>query len=227
MDLAERDRLRGAFWRLLFEALMRHLRFHTRGSRGAERADLEDVSSETALELLARAESGAWSLDGRSASEISGYISQAARFAWIDFQQRRGRENRSLDPVEGRSPEDQGGAWFEGTDRTLGSEIVTAIRDCMARLPARGRRVWFFRTYFGMSGREIAQHPLVQIKAPHVDVLAQRTRAALRDCLRTKGTSMEDLPRGVFVELWDLLESLAEQEKNAWEPGFEGGNGDA
>lgn len=210
----ERETLRGTLWRLLFEGLMRHLRFHVRGARAVERADLEDISSEKALELLARAESGAWNLTGRTASEISGYVSSAARFGWIDLQARRKRES----PLPETHSEQELLASLEAPrtseaeDGSMTRDLVAALRDCVEQLPARGRRVWFFRTFYAMSGREIAAHPLVRLNAPHVDVLVQRTRVALRQCLDQKGQRLDGSPLRAFVELWDLLESLAARE---------------
>lgn len=217
-----RDALRGALWRLLFEALMRFLRVQSRHGRAPGHADLEDIASEKALEILSRAESGAWDLSGRSAAEVAGYLSSAARHGWIDLVHRASRE--VLTPEGGdieRSVEDSPGPSTAGhAAPTVGveaRELAHAVRDCAESLPARERRVWFFRAYYEMSSREIASHPLVGLRPPHVDVLVQRARMALRDCLRAKGHSSDDTPPGAFVELWDLLESMADEERG--EPG--------
>lgn len=218
-DRSRRDEHRGAFWRLLFETLMLKLRFQARGAGQVEQADLEDVSSEKALELLLRAETGAWSLADRTASDISGYVSNVARNGWVDHLQRRARQ-----PLKTRGEPDQeplldSTALGRASERPVAHGLLAALSNCIEALPARGRRVWFFRTYYEMSGREIAAHPLVQLNAPHVDVLVQRTRVALRDCLHRKGQTLEDAAGGAFVELWDLLETLAKKEQDASQSG--------
>ena len=221
---ADRDALRGAFWRLLYEALLQKLRFHARAAHSFEPADLEDISSEKALELLARAETGAWSLAGRSASDISGYLSNVARNGWIDHQQRaarRGGRGSALERETEAERADQLGVASSAhpLDRPVALDLVEALRACVEGLSPRGRRAWFFRAYYGMSGREIAAHPSVRLNAPHVDVLVQRTRQALRDCLRAKGHDLNELTRCAFLELWELFESLAKREPRAESPG--------
>ena len=61
-----------------------------------------------------------------------------------------------------------------------------------------------------MSSRDIAAHPLVGVNAAHVDVLVQRARGALRDCLLSKGHVLEGEPSAAFIDLWDLLDSLVD-----------------
>ncbi len=221
---ADREALRGAFWRLLYEALLQKLRFHARAAQSFEPADLEDISSEKALELLARAETGAWSLAGRSASDISGYLSNVARNGWIDHQQRAtrlGGSGRKTEREAESEVADELGVASSAhpLDRPLALELLNALRACVEALSPRGRRAWFFRAYYGMSGREIAAHPAVRLNAPHVDVLVQRTRQALRDCLRAKGHDLNELTGGAFVELWELFESWAKREPRAQAPG--------
>ena len=211
---AERDAARGALWRLLFEALTRYLRVHSRHTRGTSPADLEDIASEKALEILARAESGAWDLCGRSAAEISGYLSRVARNGWVDLVQRASREvrvpeggepDRSLEGV----PDRPGTLETSPGDRVEGVELALALRDCAESLPERERRIWFFRAFYEMSSREIAAHPLIRLNAAHVDVVAQRARLALRECLGRKGHTAGDAPPGAFIELWSQLEEMA------------------
>jgi len=212
-----RDELRGELWRLLFEALSRQLRLQSRTARYVQAADVEDIASEKALEILARAESGAWDSSGRSPAEISGYISSAARYGWIDYVQRASREVRVQEddgevheyPTGNSSP---AGAAVAPADRAESLELASAVRDCASALPERDRRIWFYRAFYDMSSREIAQHPLVRLRAAHVDVLVQRARVALRDCLRAKGHDDGEAPAGAFVELWAALESMAEHE---------------
>ena len=206
-----RNALRGALWRLLFEALTRHLRYHGRHAASAEPADLEDIASAKALEMLFRAESGAWDLSGRSAAEISGYVSSAARHGWVDHVQRSARHVRlpdedGPDPCLGREPV-RGNE--SPTHRAEARELAEALRGCVERLPERERRVWLFRAYYEMSSRTIAEHPQIRLKTAHVDVVAQRARAAVRECMGNKGHDLADLPPGAFVDLWEVLEAMA------------------
>jgi RNA polymerase sigma factor (sigma-70 family) len=213
----ERDGSRGDLWRLLFESLMRYLRGQSRSFRNCSVNDLEDIAAEKALEILGRAESGAWDLSDRSAAEVSGYIAKVARNGWLDFVKRAAREVRMNDDD---SPEPDGNGLPKlhaerGTtpsDLAESAELANAVRECAARLPERERRVWFFRAYYDMSSREIAAHPAVALKPAHVDVIAQRARDALRDCLRSKGHEGGDAPAGAFVEIWEQLESMARRE---------------
>jgi len=207
----DRDGERGALWQLLFQTLLRFLRSHARHTGSHDVHALEDIAAEKALELLHRAESGAWDLTGRSASEVAGYISTAARYGWIDHVQRTGREVPASPSGEPTSPHPLLSV-TRPVDRVEGAELARAARDCVELLPERGRRVWFFRAFYDMSSEDIAQHPDVRVNAPHVDVLVQRARAALRDCLRRKGHVLEDLGPTAFVALWEMLESLARRE---------------
>jgi len=227
-DPGARTQLRGEFWRLLYSALHRQLRFHARNARSVEPADLEDISSEKSLELLARAETGAWSLAGRTAAEISGYVSAAARFGWIDHVERGSRQA----PIasEEQLATEPGlryvGSHWEVSERPAALGLVEALRSCLESLPERNRRVWFFRVFYAMSGRDIARHPRVRLNAPHVDVLVQRARDALRDCLDRKGHATDRIPSGAFIELWELFESLAHREPAATEENGTGADSD-
>jgi RNA polymerase sigma factor (sigma-70 family) len=213
---AERDTLRGELWAALHAALMRFLRLHARAGR-ASREDLEDLAASKALELLGRAESGAWDPAGRSGDEIAGYVSTVARHGLVDLARRAGRELPMDDLAQDRSdlatldaPPASRAARPEAD--VEGRELGRALRQCFETLDPRGRRVWFFRAYYEMSSREIGAHPDVAISASHVDVVAQRAREAIVDCMKGKGHDTADLPAGAFVMLWESLELLAASE---------------
>lgn len=209
-DDAARDAARGEVWRLLFQALTRFLRFHSRTARGADPAVLEDIAADKALDLLLRAESGAWDLAGRTAGEIAGYVSRTARFGWIDHAQRASRFTAEAEGLERGAPGHLSTSRESAADRAEAREFTAALRGCVEALPARGRRVWFFRAYYEMNSRDIAAHPLVGVNAAHVDVLVQRARGALRDCLLAKGHVLEGEPSTAFIDLWDLLDSMVD-----------------
>lgn len=216
-DETARPDLRAELWVVLHAALMRFLRANA-GSGRVTREDLEDLAAAKALELLVRAESGAWNPEGRSADEVVGYLSTVARHGLIDYGRRAGREigiealaDRSLDPAERirpTAPDPESGV--------EAAEFARALRECFETLEPRQRRVWLFRAYYEMSSREIGAHPAVGIRAAHVDVVAQRARQAIRDCMNGKGHDPGDAPAGAFVQLWESLEALSAREE-AWE----------
>lgn len=213
-----RDAARVALWRLLVEALARFVREHARRAGEPHDAAIEDIAVEKALEMLARAESGAWSTAGRAPGEIVRFVAQAARHGWLDHAARSRRVTRvgseaELEALVGAGPA-SGGEGLSGRGSTaegpvVARELAQALRACVARLPERERRVWFFRAYYEMSSRDIAGHPSVRLEAGHVDVVNQRARDSLRRCMRGKGHDLVTWPREAFVELWEVLEALA------------------
>jgi DNA-directed RNA polymerase specialized sigma24 family protein len=84
-------------------------------------------------------------------------------------------------------------------------EFVEALRHCTERLKVRARFAWFLRVFHEMSSKEIATHPAVRLKVSHVDVLLQRSRKAIRDCMERRGFEPKDMPSGAFVELWQAF----------------------
>lgn len=206
---------RGAAWVALRNALTRFLRGQARQFGGVSTEDLEDLASAKALELLLRAESGEWSLEGRSGGELAGYLSTVARNALIDLTRRRTKlvsqsdlgDTVDLDDGNLGSPLPGGEAQAPDAP-ALAREFIDSLRECFVQLQPRARRVWFFRVFYGMSSRAIALHPTVLLRASHVDVVMQRTRTSIRSCMESKGFEPADLPNGTFVELWGFLESL-------------------
>jgi hypothetical protein len=67
-----------------------------------------------------------------------------------------------------------------------------------------------------MRTKEIAAHPRVGLKPGHVDVLMQRARSGIRECMQQKGYQPQDMLPGTFVELWrifaDEIEGIADTE---------------
>jgi DNA-directed RNA polymerase specialized sigma24 family protein len=81
-------------------------------------------------------------------------------------------------------------------------EFAQALRECARRLQPRSRLIWFFRVFYGMSSKQIAVHPEIALQAAHVDVLLQRVRHAVRECMHANGFEPRDMPPGTFTELW-------------------------
>jgi RNA polymerase sigma factor (sigma-70 family) len=213
-------KIRTELWIILRDCLFRYLRCYAAQIYRAPREDLEDVASAKALDLLRRAESGVWKPGGRSPCEIAGYVAAAARNGLLDLAERNGRTERlepdriELSPqtLEWLAQPEPPGAVAET------HEFVAALKDCVARLDPRRRRIWFLRVLHDMSSRDIAAHPDVQLTAAHVDVDAQRARDAIKKCLGSKGFEPRDLSSLVFVELWNWLETLEDVEATTKEP---------
>ena len=207
---AARDEERVAVWSLLLQALSRFLRGYARRA-GQPDARIEDLADEMALELLARAESGAWSAEGRSPGEVVRYLERAARNGWLNHVRRARREtsigmHEDLESMLRVVPQP---ADADPERAVAARELSAALRGCIARLPERDRCVWFFRAYYEMSSRDIAAHPRVRLQAAHVDVINQRVRTALGACMREKGHELGAVPAGAFVDLWEMLDDMA------------------
>ena len=206
------DRSRSALWRLLHASLFASLRAQAGRIAPVRSEDLEDLASQKALELLLRAEEGTWDPAGRAEHEVAGYLAGVARHALVDLARRRGRECPA--------PEDHD-AWAlalssGGTeparpeDALASREFARALRECVATLAPRSRLAWFRRVFLERPSREIAQR--LSLQPAHVDVLVQRARGVLRECMQRKGHPDAELRPGAFVEIWTLLADTAGSE---------------
>jgi RNA polymerase sigma factor (sigma-70 family) len=165
---------------------------------------VEHLASEKALDLVRRLESGAWDLEGRDPGEVTGFLSTVARNGLVDLFRERGRhvehEEHEIEPAAGSA------AAPELPPVPLERKaFARSLRDCASRLTARDRTVWFFRVFYDLRSREIAQHPEVRLKPAHVDVILQRCRKAVGECMSRKGHEPGELPPGTFAELWDAF----------------------
>ncbi len=203
---------RGEVWVALRDAMVRLLR-GSRLATGVCVDDLEDLASAKALELILRAEQGEWVLEGRSTAEFVGYLAAVVRNALADHGKRAARmvsdDDLPEEVVESRTGmQDKAAA---GADEpAMAREFLAGLRECVASLQPRARRVWFYRVFYDMTTRDIALHPQVVLQAPHVDVILQRARDSIRSCMQLKGFEPQDLPGGAFAHLWECLQSLAE-----------------
>jgi len=164
--------------------------------------DLEDLASQKALELLLRAEEGAWDPGGRPDHEVAGYVSKVARHALVDLARRRGRESPAPDDPEAWATvlAERGGDAVRPEDRIVAQEFARALRACVAALAPRAQLAWYHRVFLERPSREIAAD--LGLSPAHVDVVVQRARAALRACMEQKGHRDPQLRAGAFVELW-------------------------
>jgi RNA polymerase sigma factor (sigma-70 family) len=197
---------RGEAWLLLNTALVRSLRARAARFPTVSREDLEDIAAQRALELLQRAESGEWTVRGRSGPEIRSFVATVARNGLVDWFRKTGRREVPLDPEPGReSPDGDAPSRQMPDDAASGREFVEALRGCVEQLALRQRRVWFFRVLLEIPSKEIAAHPDLGLKPGHVDVLVQRSRDAIRACMELKGHRPRDMPPGTFVRIWETF----------------------
>jgi RNA polymerase sigma factor (sigma-70 family) len=205
-----RNRWRTEAWLLLNTSLRQYVRAHASRLGRIRPEDVEDIAASKSLDLMCKAESGRWSPAGRSTEEIVAYLSASARNGLVDLLRDRERfrqpdEAHSAQWLAGRAVNAEHVNWetpeLEGERR----DFALAVRDCAARLQARARKVWFFRAFYDMSSKEIAAHPEIALKPGHVDVLLQRTRQALKECLAARGYESQEMPPGCFAEIWESM----------------------
>lgn len=208
-DDAARTAALGRTWKVLHAALSLYLRSHSTRFGPVAREDLEDLAGEKSLELLRRVVSGKTTFAGRSAAEIASFLSKVARNELLDRARRNARwadpPGEDLPEPEQRDP----GATMSSSEfpdvRVQRREFVDALRQCITQLDRRSRLSWFCRVFYRMSSKDIAVHPDLGLKASHVDVLLQRARKTIRDCMRRRGFDAHDMPPGTFVEMWGAL----------------------
>jgi RNA polymerase sigma factor (sigma-70 family) len=212
-------------WVALRDVLCRFLRHQAPRFASVSVEDQEDLASAKAFELLARAESGEWRLQGRTGGELAGYLSTVARNAMIDHAKQAAR--MVSHPDLGSDPDTDEAGTAGALPRMISAsateassmarEFIGSLQNCLVRLQPRARHVWFLRAFYEMSTREIAQHPKVMLRVGHVDVLLQRARDAIRACMASKGLEPADMPTGTFTALWEWLESLCDEVRPAIE----------
>ncbi len=201
---AGHEAARAESWVLLNSAILRHLSVRA-GGAGLAHEDREDLAAEKSLDLLRRAESGAWRVEGRAAGEIAAFVATVARHGIVDHHR---RSSRWVQPGPGGMDE------TPHNDRVLAHDpgsplaqverrdFVQALCDCAEHLQPRARRAWLFRVFYDLSSKEIAAHPEIDLNPAHVDVLLQRCRDGIRVCMRAKGYEPHDMPPGTFAALW-------------------------
>lgn len=207
-DDSVRSDLLGKIWLILNASISEYLRIHGTRLGKIPLEDAEDIAAQKSLEILRRIDLGTWETADATASKITGFLSRVARNGLVD---RLRMEGRRVEPADEEHPE------WEVADPARSipvsvidppdgaverKEFAAALRHCVEQLDPRSRLIWLFRVFAEMSSREIAGHPEVQLKVGHVDVLLQRSRQAVRNCVIKKGHDPEEMPPGTFIELW-------------------------
>ncbi len=202
---AARDRACGEAWVLLNINLRRYLRLHASRLGCVPASDVEDIAAAKALDLIRKAESGASGALARRCDEIPGFLSTIARNGLVDHLRRTGR----LVPLDAYEPRNGHSVHLDlisGPDGDPNravecNEFAAALCACAEGLKPRTRRIWFFRVFYEMSTKEIANHPEVGLNPGHVDVVLQRAREHITRCMADKGHFAKDMPAGTFAEL--------------------------
>lgn len=192
-------------WQILTTALAQYLAFHSRRYGRIRNDDRLDIVSQKALEILRSIENGKWKPYERSDSEIRGYLASVARNGLLD-QLRRDRRHEALENTDATIADLDTTGRTESTANAVGRrEFVTAAVECVGKLAPRSRNAWMLRVFADMPSREIAVHPNIDCRPAHVDVILQRARAALRECLTAAGVDHRHLVPGTFAALWRNL----------------------
>jgi DNA-directed RNA polymerase specialized sigma24 family protein len=210
-DSEECRAARENLWALLYFGLRRCSRAvaSRRGMSGSP--DIDDLAAGKSLEILRRVESGAMDLSGKAAVDVVAFLSAVARHGLLDVKRKEARwPTVDLSVTEVPSSVDPHGwpllaAPPAPYSMVEGKEFAIALRSCVENMPLRSMRIWFFRVFLEMSSREIAVHPEVNLNPPHVDVILQRARAALKACMEEKGHAATHLPPGTFAEVWECI----------------------
>ncbi len=197
---------RAALWPILHAALFAALRAQSGRVGGGSREDLEDLASQKALELLTRAEEGTWDVAGRADHEVTGYVARVARHGLVDLARRRGRECPAPEDDEAWAVTiaERSGEPVRPDERLAAREFAAALGVCLEALAPRARQAWYLRVFLERPSREIAAR--LGVTAAHVDVIVQRARTGLRECMRAKGHADAEYRPGAFADVWCGLE---------------------
>jgi RNA polymerase sigma factor (sigma-70 family) len=209
-DERERSRVLDEAWPLMHAGLLRQARFQAPKLGRIDRDSLVDLVSEKVLDLLRRIVSGDWDISRHSAPELGSFLSMTAKNAMIDHLRREGRLVHPDADEEGpgwdtarHQPAPKVAAHLEPAGiRAERKEFASHLVDCVDELADRSRTIWFLRVMLEMNSKEIADHPEVDTTPGNVDVILQRTRNAVRDCMTRKGHKPDQMPAGTFTEIW-------------------------
>lgn len=197
---------RSELWGLLNVALQHRIRAESRRTGPIGVDDLVDLAAEKSLELMSKFDAHEWDPANTPREKIIGFVSTVARNGLIDFLRRSSRHPTDLEPdMDSRRETDvrpQSAAMSAPDARVERTRFVEALVDCVGKLREKHRTVWLFRVLLEMRTNEIARHPDVELNSGHVDVIMQRCRAGVRDCMREAGYEPTDMPVGTFTELW-------------------------
>ena len=201
-------------WQIAHLRLHRYLKYHCARIGGCDPDDLQDIASQKSLELLRNLNTTGGRITDLDAHNLPGYLSTVARNGLVASlrEKRRGpvsvedggetAEKRMLDVSNPHDRPDM---------RLASKDFAVALRICAEQLEERARSMWFMRVFYDMPSKTIAAHPRIELKASHVDVVLQRSRATMQKCMHKKGYHREDMPPGTFIAVWQMFHPVGEQ----------------
>jgi RNA polymerase sigma factor (sigma-70 family) len=206
-----REACRAHLWRTLHAALFASIRAQAGRIAPLSHEDLEDIASQKASELMARAEAGEWDPGAHPPHEVAGFVRSVARNGLVDLARRRSRECPPLDNEElwDMAMADRLPPPTAPEEWACAREFVTALEGCVRSLTPRARRVWFLRAGLERPSREIAA--LMGISEANVNVIVMRARDALGRCMAERGHRSAEVRPGAFAVLWSEVEA-----REAW-----------
>lgn len=197
------ERLRGELWALLVAALRTRIRAESRRLGSISPEDLADLAAERALELFTRIDQGRWDLAGSHPAAVASFVGTVARNGMIDRLRRRSRRRETH--FEEEEPETRAapGSPVETPELAVARrEFVDGLTRCLQLLRPKHRRIWLWRVLLELPTRVVASQPDVQLRGGHVDVIQQRTRKLMGDCMKARGFHPFEVPAGTLAELW-------------------------
>lgn len=214
-DRGTRERTIGEVWLLIGLALGKYVRLHAVRLGGIDREDAHDLVADKALELVGSIERSSWDPSTSSPAQICAFVASVARNALVDRLRARERElpapatgdAGTEDPIETAPVRLH---LLESPDAPR--EQAWAILDCSRVLSRRARSAWFLRVFLELPSAVIARHPEVASNPRAVDMMLQRCRDHMRDCMKAKGFDSPRFPAGTFAALWGMME----EDEAAW-----------
>ena len=209
-DEASRQRIRNRIWVLIHTALFTYLRSHSRRLGLADPEDLFDLASEKSLDLLGQISTGKWNLSEMEPLSVAAYVSKVARNDLIDWIKRKRSRQAAQAGFAEKMARKHAATPQEKLERM---EFARALRECAESLSPRSRLIWILRVFAGLATKQIAGNPRIDLKPDHVDVLMQRARRHMCDCMEKKGFDTTIIPGGCFGEMlrsFDLTTSPLE-----------------
>jgi RNA polymerase sigma-70 factor, ECF subfamily len=148
-----------------------------------DRHAAEDAVQETLLAALA----GEASFGGRS--NLRTWLTGILKHKIVDAIRKTSRETASGSDEEFEALFDETGHWrdpptaWDDPDAALQqSQFLSALEECLARLPAKTSQAFMMREHLGLETTEICKE--LAVTPTHCWVLLHRARLALRECLQ-------------------------------------------
>ncbi len=194
---------RGQLWLLLGGALLRALRGAAWRQSGISEDDLRDLAAQKAFDLMRMFDRGEWNPGTSVPGQVVVFVNRVARNGLIDAGRRAGGRTQPLEEKHLARP-----AASDDADPGLGAsrrEFAEALVACAQALKPVHRLAWLFRVFYELPSRDIADHPEIRLNEANVNVILQRCRRQVGECMASKGFEPGDMPSGCFTALWSAF----------------------